>query len=79
MRYAEVETQGESKMAIVNCSQVVYLAESIYGTSIHFTSGEHVICVGDLREIAERLLGESSEETLMLQPKAEALPSLRLR
>jgi hypothetical protein len=78
MRYVEVETQGESKSAIVNCSNVAYLAESIYGTAIHFTSGEYLVCVGELREIAERLFGESSEEMLMLQPKAVAAPALRL-
>ena len=79
MRYVEVETQGESKTAVVNCSQVAYLAESIYGTSIHFTSGEYLVCIGELREIAERLFGENSEEMLMLQPKAGMQPALRMR
>ena len=79
MRYVEVETQGESKSAIVNCSQVAYLAESIYGTAIHFTSGEYLICVGELRDIAERLFGASSEEMLLLQPNAGAEPLLRLK
>lgn len=79
MRYVEVETQGESKTAIVNCSQVAYLAESIYGTAIHFASGEYLICIGELREVAVQLFGENSEEMLMLQPKAAAQPALRLR
>jgi hypothetical protein len=79
MRYVEVETQGESKSAIVNCSQVAYLAESIYGTAIHFTSGEYLICVGELRAIAERLFGAGSEEMLLLQSRPSEEPALRLR
>ncbi len=79
MRYVEVETQGESKSAIVNCSQVSYLAESIYGTAIHFTSGEYLICTGALREVAERLFGASSEEMLLLQSGPSQEPLMRLR
>lgn len=79
MRYVEVETQGESKSAIVNCEQVAYLAESIYGTAIHLTSGEYLICIGELREVAERLFGTSKEEMLLLQPGPAEMPALRLK
>ena len=79
MRYVEVETQGESKSAIVNCEQIAYLAESIYGTAIHFTSGEYMICVGELRDVAERLFGVSKDEILLLQPSPAEMPALRLR
>lgn len=68
MRYVEVETQGESRTAIVNTEHVAYLAESIYGTSIHFVSGEYIICLGDVHEIANRLFeGEGKEDYLIEQ------------
>ena len=78
MRYVQVETQGESKTAVINCDRVTYLAESIYGTSIHFDSGEYLVCVGELRDIAAKISSSSGAELLLLQPKTEVQPALRL-
>ena len=57
MPYVRLETQGESHVAIVNTDQVTYLAEGIYGTAVHLTSGDYLVCVGELAEVAEKLFG----------------------
>ena len=75
MRYVEVETQGESKTAIVNSDQVAYLAESIYGTAIHFASGEYLICVDTIHEIAAKLFGKVGENAAI----KKQVPNLMLR
>jgi hypothetical protein len=36
MHLVKFETQGESHTAMVNPDQVAFIAEGLYGTSIHF-------------------------------------------
>lgn len=62
MRLVRFETQGESHSAMINPEQVSFLAEGIYGTSIHFASGEYIVCVGDLAEVAARLQGDNAAD-----------------
>ena len=78
MHYIEVETQGESKRVIVNCDHVSYLAESIYGATIHFDSGESIVCVGELRDIAERLFGDELAELAMLKTSSSTDAQFRV-
>ena len=53
-------------MTIVNTDQVTYLREDVYGTAIHFSSGEHVICPMDIDAMAEKLFGKAGKDSLML-------------
>lgn len=57
MHLIKFETQGESHTAMVNPEQIAFIAEGLYGTSIHFASGEYLICHGDLEDVAARLSG----------------------
>lgn len=66
MAFVELETQGESHRAIVNTDQIAYLSEGIYGTSIHFASGEYIVCVGELEDVRQRLFGEAPAESLLI-------------
>lgn len=74
MRFVEIETQGESHTAIVNTAQVAFLAEGVYGTSIHFASGEYLVCIGELREVAERLFGgeATGDDYLIVRPSLQS-------
>lgn len=76
MRLIKFETQGESHTAVVNPDHVAYLAEGIYGTSIHFASGEYIICHGEIDEVAVRLAaaGASGDDYLIASPVADAKP-----
>jgi hypothetical protein len=66
MALVELETQGESHRALVNTEQIAYIAEGIYGTSIHFASGEYIVCVGDLEDVRQRLFGAVIPESLLI-------------
>jgi len=66
MALVELETQGESHRAVVNTDQIAYISQGIYGTSIHFASGEYIVCVGDLEEVKERLFGAPEPESLLI-------------
>ncbi|WP_296680056.1 hypothetical protein [Novosphingobium sp.] len=72
MQLVKFETQGESHTAMVNPDQVAFLAEGLYGTSIHFASGEYVICHGELDDIAHKLFGPkpASEYLIASTPTA---------
>lgn len=72
MRLVKIDTQGESHTAIVNPDQIAYLAEGIYGTSIHFSSGEYIVCQGELNEVAERLFGEAEAGDYLIIPDKSA-------
>ncbi|MFM5886500.1 MAG: hypothetical protein ACKOQ3_14430 [Novosphingobium sp.] len=70
MHLVKFETQGESQTAMVNPQQVAYIAEGLYGTSIHFASGEYVICHGELDDIAKRLSEGGGGESYLIATKA---------
>ena len=57
MSYVKLTIQGESHLGIVNTDQITYITQGIYGASIHFTSGEYLVCDGDLDEVAQKLFG----------------------
>ena len=65
MPFVTVE-RDSNQMTIINTDQVTYLREDVYGTAIHFSSGEHVICPIDIDAMSEKLFGKSVKETLML-------------
>ena len=66
MHLVKFETQGESHTAMVNPDQVAFIAEGLYGTSIHFASGEYVICHGELDDVAQRLFGNAPREDYLI-------------
>ena len=66
MHLVKFETQGESHTAMVNPDQVAFIAEGLYGTSIHFSSGEYVICHGELDDVAQRLFGNAPREDYLI-------------
>lgn len=51
---------------IVNTAQITYLREDNYGTAIHFSSGEHIICTAELTALAESLQLCASPEVLLI-------------
>ncbi|PKB14203.1 hypothetical protein B0I00_2835 [Novosphingobium kunmingense] len=76
MRLVMFETQGESHTAAVNPDQVAFLAQGLYGTSIHFGSGEYVICTLEIEDVAARLSASgSSDDYLIATSAAPAEPS----
>ncbi|MFC0589959.1 hypothetical protein ACFFF7_11085 [Novosphingobium aquiterrae] len=66
MHLVKFETQGESQTALINPQQVAYIAEGLYGTSIHFASGEYVICHGDIDDIAQRLTEGGGSDSYLI-------------
>lgn len=72
MALIELETQGESHRAVINTDQIAYIAQGIYGTSVHFASGEYIVCVGDLDDVRQRLFGAGEPESLLIARPAAA-------
>ena len=66
MHLVKLDTQGESPFALVNPDHVAYLAQSIYGTAVHFASGEYIVCLGELEDVAGQLFGASSSEAYLI-------------
>lgn len=60
MALISIETTGESKKAYVNSAHVSYLSENMYGTSIHFDSGEYVITTMPIEEVSALIFGEDA-------------------
>ena len=67
MTLAIIERNPNGQVTVVNTDQITYLRQDAYGTSIHFTSGEHVNCPMDMDALLETLAGRS------IQPDAETL------
>lgn len=63
MSFVKLSIQGESHLGIVNTDQITYLTQGIYGASIHFASGEYLVCNGDLDEVAEKLFPSAQQAT----------------
>jgi hypothetical protein len=73
MALVEIETQGESHRVVINTDQIAYIGEGIYGTSVHFASGEYVVCIGDLEDVKQRLFGSAEPESLLIaKPRTPA-------
>lgn len=55
----------EHQTTVVNTDQVTYLRQDNYGTAIHFSSGEHVICPLDMDSLVAKLTSKTRTEGLM--------------
>lgn len=79
MSFVRLAIQGESHLGIVNTEQITYITQGLYGASIHFASGEYLVCDGDLDEVSAKLFGERlpapapipSEDLLIASPRAD--------
>ena len=60
--------QDGTQSTIVNTDQITYLREDNYGTAIHFSSGEHIVCTLELEALAHSLqLGPAAEALLIVK------------
>ena len=67
MKLSVVEIE-EGHTTVVNTEQITYLREDVYGTAIHFSSGEHVICPISIESLMLKLQG-NADETLLIRSK----------
>lgn len=54
MTFVTIEHDANHTVA-VNTDLITYLRQDVYGTSVHFTSGEHIICPMEMDALMERL------------------------
>lgn len=54
------------QVTVVNTDQITYLREDNYGTAIHFSSGEHIICPLEVEALLAKL-NQPSAETLLIK------------
>jgi hypothetical protein len=66
MKLAVIEVES-GHTTVVNADQITYLREDVYGTAIHFTSGEHIICPGDIEALIGKLESRQSTETMLIK------------
>lgn len=59
MAYVTIEHDA-THMVAVNTDLITYMRQDTYGTAIHFTSGEHIICPMELEDLLERLAGKDA-------------------
>ena len=50
---------------VVNTDQITYLREDNYGTAIHFSSGEHIICPLEIDALLSKLNVPNPEAMLI--------------
>lgn len=50
---------------VVNTDQITYLREDNYGTAIHFSSGEHIICPLEIDALLSKLNAPKAEAMLI--------------
>ncbi len=50
---------------VVNTDQITYLREDNYGTAIHFSSGEHIICPLEIDALLSKLNAPNPEAMLI--------------
>ena len=65
MRFVTIRRSTE-QTTIVNVDQITYLSHDIYGTTIYFSSGDHILCTQDIDELSEVLFGRSDAENLLI-------------
>lgn len=53
------------QVTVVNTDQITYLREDNYGTAIHFSSGEHIICPLDVDALMTKLSRAGAESILL--------------
>ncbi len=54
------------QVTVVNTDQITYLREDNYGTAIHFSSGEHIICPLEIDALMSKL-NQPTAETLLIR------------
>ncbi|MBC2666234.1 hypothetical protein H7F51_11965 [Novosphingobium flavum] len=59
--------QASGQWTVVNTDQITYIREDTYGTAIHFSSGEHIICSLELNDLLSRL-APASPEMMLTRP-----------
>ena len=59
--------QSDGLTTVVNTEQVTYLRQDAYGTAIHLTSGEHVICRMEIDDVLQLLTGGSRAEVELIR------------
>lgn len=64
MTYATVENQS-GHVTIVNTDHITYLRQDNYGTAVHFSSGEHIVCPMEIEALVERLWPNAPERPLL--------------
>ena len=65
MAFVSIPQEG-LQSTIINTQQITYLREDNYGTAIHFSSGEHIICTAELAALAASLQLGPTPETLLV-------------
>ena len=68
MKLAVVENENGHK-TVVNADHVTFLRQDAYGTSVHFTSGEYIVCPQDMEFVIGRLEDHAPPETLLIKAK----------
>ncbi len=53
------------QVTVVNTDQITYLREDNYGTAIHFSSGEHIICPLEIDALLSKLNAPNAEAMLI--------------
>lgn len=66
MPLVEIERSELGEVTVVNPDQITYLRQDIYGTSVHFSSGEHIICSSELDDVVAQL-NRQAPETLLIK------------
>jgi DNA-binding LytR/AlgR family response regulator len=67
MALAIIERTAGGQITVINTDQITYLRQDAYGTSIHFTSGEHVNCPMEMDALLQTLEGKTPEMLLIKQ------------
>lgn len=67
MAFTIIERSVGGQVTVINTDQITYLRQDAYGTSIHFTSGEHVNCPMEMDTLLETLKGNAPETLLIRQ------------
>lgn len=65
MPLVEIERSELGEVTIVNPDQITYLRQDIYGTSVHFSSGEHIICSAEMDDVVAQLNRQAPEVLLI--------------
>lgn len=68
MKLALVDSE-EGHTTVVNTEQITYLRQDVYGTAIHFASGEHIICALDIDTVLGKLDAPQSAESILIKAK----------
>ena len=68
MAFATVENDA-GHVTIVNTDQITFLRYDNYGTAVHFSSGEHIVCPMDIDVLLDRLRTAAPEPFLLKSEK----------